>query len=353
MNNDIFESAFSAIDDELIAEAKSPTIRIAARRKKILISTIAACVAAVLVTIPSIKVLSDLNDSEFTTSDDTEIIYEEEIIYEQSSEQTQSGTQNNESVGTMMLWRFKFNKPGRTMSINARYNYSNNESDGFNKSETHYFQNNAIDSTAIVDQNVLKLERSNNINARFSYIEPLGKNFFVEGTYRYSYKKTNSDKNTYSMGNDGRYSVFDPTYSANYENVFITQQAELNFMKQEEKYNINIGASMQPSRTQSVGEGRDTSYSVINFSPIARIDYRFTDDKFLRVRYRGRTSQPSINQLMPVNDNSDPLKITVGNENLKPEFSHSLSTEYRMNNRQRFSFFNIGADFSYTQDDLE
>ncbi|MBR5473456.1 MAG: hypothetical protein IKU82_05665 [Clostridia bacterium] len=100
MNNDIFESAFGEIDDELIAEAKSPAIRIAARRKKILISTIAACVAAVLVSIPSIKVLSDLNDSEFTTSDDTEIIYEEEIIYEQSPEQTQSGTQNDASVGT-------------------------------------------------------------------------------------------------------------------------------------------------------------------------------------------------------------------------------------------------------------
>ena len=262
------------------------------------------------------------------------------------------GQNHNESVGTMMLWRFKFNKPGRTMSLNARYNYSNNESDGYNYSETHYFKDNVIDSTAIIDQNVLRKERSNNINARLSYIEPLGKNFFVEGSYRYSYKKTNSDKNTYSMGADGHYTVPDPTYSANYENTFITQQAELNFMKQEEKYNITIGGSLQPSATKSVGEGRDTSYSVVNFSPAARIDYRFSDDKFLRVRYRGRTSQPSINQLMPVNDNSDPLKITVGNQNLKPEFSHSLSTEYRTNNRRNFSFFSVGADFSYTQDDI-
>ena len=262
------------------------------------------------------------------------------------------GTNHNESVGTMMLWRFKFNKPGRTMSLNARYNYSNNESDGYNKSETFYFKNNAIDSTSIIDQNVLRKENTNSINARLSYIEPLGKNFFIEGAYRYSYKKTDSDKNTYRMGEDGRYSVWDPTYSTNYENTFITQQAELNFMKQEEKYNITIGGNMQPSTTKSVGQGRDTSYSVVNFSPAARIDYRFSDSKFLRVRYRGRTSQPSINQLMPVNDNSDPLKITEGNPNLKPEFTHSLSTEYRTNNRAKFSFFSVGADFSLTQDDI-
>ena len=262
------------------------------------------------------------------------------------------GSNHNESVGTMMLWRFKFNKPGRTMSLNARYNYSNNESDGYNYSETNYFQNNMVDSVAIIDQNILRKERSNSINARLSYIEPLGKNFFVEGAYRYSHKKTNSDKNTYSNDGFGNYNLLDEKYTTNYENTFITQQAELNFMKQEEKYNINIGASMQPSRTQSVGEGRDTSYTVTNFSPIARIDYRFTDDKFLRVRYRGRTSQPSINQLMPVDDNTDPLKQTVGNPDLNPEFTHSLSTEYRSNNRRKFSFFSAGADFSLTQNDI-
>lgn len=98
MNNDIFESAFSEIDDELIAEAKSPTIRIAARRKKILISTIAACVAAVLVSIPSIKVLSDLNSNNYTTSDDTEIIYEEEIVYEQTQSNTNNSTDGNSSI---------------------------------------------------------------------------------------------------------------------------------------------------------------------------------------------------------------------------------------------------------------
>ncbi len=262
------------------------------------------------------------------------------------------GDNHNERIGGMMLWRFKFGKPGRTMSLNMNYSYSNNESDGYNYSKTDYFQNNIVDSTAIIDQNILKQEKSNNISARLSYIEPLGKNFFVEGTYRYNYKKTNSDKETYSRDAAGNYTLFDQEYSTNYDNTFITQQAELNFMKQEEKYNITIGASMQPSTTKSVGEGRNTSYTVTNFSPSARIDYRFSDDKFLRVRYRGRTSQPSINQLMPVNDNSDPLKITVGNEDLKPKFTHSISTEYRSNNRAKFSFFSASADFSYTKDDI-
>ncbi len=99
-DNNLFEKAFDAIDDEFLAEAKHPGIRIAARRKKILIGSIAACIAAILVTLPSVKIISDLNNNQFTNSIDTEIIYQEEIIYDQSSEQTQSSPQNNTTGGT-------------------------------------------------------------------------------------------------------------------------------------------------------------------------------------------------------------------------------------------------------------
>lgn len=262
------------------------------------------------------------------------------------------GDNNNETIGSRFLWRQKFNKPGRTMSLSVNLNFSNNESDGYNYSETHFFKNNVVDSTAVIDQFFKRKNKTDIFAARLSYIEPLGKNFFVEGAYRFTDRTTKSDKNTYNRDASGEYSVLDKEYSTNYENKFFTQQAELNFMKQEEKYNISIGASLQPSKTTSIGEGRDTSYTVTNFSPVARIDYRFSDSKQLRVRYRGRTNQPSINQLMPVNDNSDPLYRVEGNENLKPEFTHSLSTNYQVNNRMKFSWFNIGADFSYTQDDI-
>lgn len=93
-DNNLFQNAFEAIDDEFIAEAKSPEIRIAARRKKMFISAVAACVAAVLVAIPSVKILDDLNGNQFTESDDTEIIYITQEIT--SSESSQSESSQNE-----------------------------------------------------------------------------------------------------------------------------------------------------------------------------------------------------------------------------------------------------------------
>ena len=93
-DNNLFQNAFEAIDDEFIAEAKSPEIRIATRRKKMSISAVAACVAAVLVAIPSVKILGDLNGNQFTESDDTEIIYITQEIT--SSESSKSESSQNE-----------------------------------------------------------------------------------------------------------------------------------------------------------------------------------------------------------------------------------------------------------------
>ncbi len=269
------------------------------------------------------------------------------------------GENNSQQFGGRLLFRQRLGKPGRTLSVMFNYNISNNETDGYNKSTTYYFKDNVIDeeSTSIINQFYNQNQDSYTLAGRFSYTEPLGRNFFIEGAYRYSYKKTNTDKDTYDYNNiTDIYDHLDENYSTHYENTFITQQASLNFMKQEDKYNFTIGVNLQPSSTQSYGETngqiRDTSYSVVNFSPAARFDYNFTDSKFLRVRYHGRTTQPSINQLMPINDNSDPLRYTEGNPDLNPEFTHNLWVEYRTNNRKNFSWFSVMFNASYTTDKI-
>src|SRR5574344_255686 len=259
------------------------------------------------------------------------------------------GDNDSKDMSGNLLFRQRLGKPGRTMSLNLTYSYSDNNITGFNYSNTHYFVN---DSNSLVDQKYKADNNSYGLGARLSYTEPLGHNFFVEGEYGYNYKQSKSDKDTYNKDDNGNYSLLDEDYSSHYKNTFITQRAELSCMKQEEKYNITIGGSLQPSSTTSTGRGRDTTYTVLNFAPSARFDYKFSDSKFLRIRYRGRTSQPSINQLLPIPDNSNPLNITMGNPDLNPEFSHNIDLEYRTNNAQNMSWFGTHISASYTTDKI-
>lgn len=52
--------------------------------------------------------------------------------------------------------------------------------------------------------------------------------------------------------------------------------------------------------------------SFTNLLPNARFQYNFTRYKNLRLDYRASTNPPSISQLQPVPDISNPLNIRVG-----------------------------------------
>lgn len=262
-----------------------------------------------------------------------------------------TGNNESQSAGGRFLFRQKLGKPGRTLSLMLNFQYQNNEIEGNNYSLTNYYQDGEFSSKSVINQDYNRNEISKNMMGRFSYTEPLGKNYFVEAAYRYNWKRTNSDKDTWDILESGE-RKWNEEYSAHYENTFTTQRFELSFMKQEEKYNFNIGVTYEPAKTESTGLARDTTYSTGNFAPMARFDFRFTEDKFLRISYRGRSQQPSITQMMPIADNSNPLLVQLGNMNLQPSFTNSLWAEYRSNNRKNFSWFGVTLEGSYKTDNI-
>lgn len=241
--------------------------------------------------------------------------------------------------------------PGRTFSLFINYSISNNSLSGDNKSLTRTFAENILKDSTIIDQHYDRKENSYSVSANMTYTEPLGRNFFMQASYRFGWNQSLSEKLTYNNPTQ----ELDIAYSNRMENTFLNHRMQLSFMKQEDKYNVQIGVNAQPATTYttaSLGVVRDTSYTVWNFAPSARFDYHFSDNNFLRINYNGRTNQPSINQLMPVPDNSNPLYVSLGNTSLNPEFSHNLWADYRYTDMKTFSTYNLRANFSYTKDDI-
>ena len=259
------------------------------------------------------------------------------------------GDNNSFQAGGSAMWRQRLWKPGRTMTLRFNYSFSNNSSDAFNISETNYFTGGLLSSTEGINQKYHQNQRSNQFGINFSYTEPLGKNYFIQTSYRYSRNHSNTVKNTndYDPVTD-TYSIKNEEYSSSYMGNFQTQRIELALRKQEEKYNFMFGLSATPAKTTSIGRGRDTSYSVTNFAPSARLDYRITEEKFLRVYYWGRTNQPNLNQMLPIPDNSNPLYVQEGNDKLNPSFSHRVGGEYNSSNRATFTFLRANVELQYT-----
>ncbi|WP_293715675.1 TonB-dependent receptor [uncultured Parabacteroides sp.] len=250
----------------------------------------------------------------------------------------------------------KLNDEGRVFSGSLSGGTNDSYNKGLNYSNTEYFLGN--DPNELIDQQFRYDNKGFNYRAYLSWVEPIGHNNFIQATYSFSQNKQESLKNSYvkEEGSD-QYNQLDTAYSKSYRNNFINQQAGLAFKAVREKYDYTVGMNISPSHSVSENFVGDSTLSrltrnVINVSPMIRFNYRFDKRTNLRINYRGRTSQPSMTQLQPVADISDPLNTITGNPDLKPTYSNSLFARYQKFIPEKQTAFMVMLNASYVVNDI-
>ena len=277
---------------------------------------------------------------------------------------SRNGLNDNWRTSGFLLLRQKLGKPGRTISANIRYSYSNNDMTGFNQSLTDIFDLQTAERTSeIVNQRYDQNSKSTSLSGRVVYTEPLGGGFFLEANYQYGWNKNTSFKNTFNSATDeliddllvynGVGEIPDPVYSNSINNTSQNHRAGASFTYQKEKIRAQLGAAYNPTITDNVTSGHEPYHNVAhNWSPQASLNYEFNDNTNIRFFYWGRSSQPSTNQLLPVPDNSNPLNISLGNPNLNPYFNHSLRGNFGYTNKKTFTSVNARFGASLVQDGI-
>ena len=262
------------------------------------------------------------------------------------------GDSDSWSTSGFLLFRQRLGKPGRTISANIRYSFSDNNLDGFNQSLTSIKDSAGLWGNEIVNQRFGQNSRSVSLHGRVVYTEPITEYIFFEANYQYGWSRNTSYKNTFNSGtdllDDTGLLIFNPAgesiddrYSNSILNRSITQRAGVNFSYQKKKFRAQLGASVNPTDTYNETTGHDAYRSkVINWSPQAMLNYEFTENSNVRFFYFGWSNQPSTSQLLPVPDNSDPLNIALGNPNLNPYFNHNIRGNFRYTNKKTFTSVN-------------
>jgi hypothetical protein len=253
--------------------------------------------------------------------------------------------------GTLDVSR-KLSKTGRTLSASLSGGFSNQDSDGFNDSRTFYKNKPAV----ITDQIFNTVNNSYNWRGYLSYVEPLGKNNFMQLSYSYRENHSKQDRKTYKNDGFDNYDLVDSAATRLLVNDFVNQEIRLNFQSIREKYQYTIGIAAQPSKTESRTTEPDTAYTVsnnvVNFAPIMQFIYRWDRQTTLRINYNGQVSQPSATQLSSARDESNPLNISYGNPDLRPSFNSRLRIQFQKSNTQRTSTMTVAANAGYTGNDI-
>ena len=292
-------------------------------------------------------------DELFSTDDLSSLVPEDQIVNKVMRESLKKG--DDLTLTGMMIFNHRLNNEGRNITFRGRYNYTNSSSEQFSLSTTEYFQQTPEELKETLNRYIDTPTKSSEYNVRLTYSEPIFKGGFLQFSYNFQYSRSTTDNTTFDMPDDwtidgdktGGTFNSDLSKSATYN--YYNHQAEITFRWIREKMRFNVGMSFQPQRsTLSYTQGEyqvDTVRNVFNFTPTLDFRYRFSKTSQLRIRYRGRTSQPNMIDLLPITDDTDPLNVTKGNPGLKPTFTNNLRMEYNTFNtetqRGMFSFFNF------------
>lgn len=225
----------------------------------------------------------------------------------------------------------KFKKTGRTASLNVSHTYNN--SDGLGSQIGYNDYNIAgVNTHEILDQQKDQQQLKSNLSADLTYTEPLSKKFLLKATYGYAAESSLSDNKTLVKPNaiDDEYTVRIDSLSTEFDSKVYSHTAGAELKFNEKKYNVTAGAKVRYSmfHQDDLVRNKNYDYNRINVFPTVRFNYKFDQFRRFNFSYNGSTRQPSITQLQPVQDNSNPLEVYVGNPDLKIGYTQNFNIGY-------------------------
>jgi hypothetical protein len=227
---------------------------------------------------------------------------------------------------TARLYR-KFKKKRRELEVRYDINYSDNTSDGYLKSSANYLQ--YTDSAALIDQQKQTVNSSLTHIGTLSYFEPLSKRFKVNINYLYEYGKSNQDRSTYDAVS-GQYTALREDLSNNFDNIRQQHRAGMELIYQHKNHTISAGTFVRNIAIDNINLVTDSVIvqNINNVLPKFKYEYKPSMSENIRVNYTTSSQQPSINDLQPIPDNSNPNRIQIGNPDLKPNYVHQLMINF-------------------------
>ena len=304
------------------------------------------------------EVLENIDGTDDPLDDSwVDTLYNSRINY--NDRQSGGSSESTSANGSLQINR-QFGNKGRNLTLSLNGGFSTSESLSNSTSFTRYYRG---DSTSTINRYNTTPSKNYNYSARAMWSEPLWTATFLQLSYQFSYRYNDSKRSTYELPDNldywdiingwvlpddyERYRSEALSQFATYENFDHDITAQLRFIR--DKYNMNVGFTLLPQRSkmnyQYMGHDIDTIRTVFNFTPTLNFRYRWTKQRSLRINYRGRSSQPSMTDLLDIRDDSDPLNIRLGNPGLKPTFTNSLNLQFQDFNVERLQ--NISANLRF------
>jgi len=250
-----------------------------------------------------------------------------------------------------LTWRRRLSDRGT--SLVGEVSGSVRDQDGLSDllSANAFFEDGNLKTQEEIDQLQETLGTSWTDEEKLTLTHPLSGGRTVESSIRRRAVRDDESRSFFDI--TGGAPVFNLDESSGLDRTYTYLSGGIGLRQNTKKIQMGAGLDVQGSHLEGT----------ILRSPVA-IEERFTHflpraDARLRLRrsslslrYNTSTREPSMQELQPFEDNSDPMTVRVGNPELDPEYVHRVSLSY--NFFDQFSFTNLfaWASASYTDNKI-
>ena len=259
-----------------------------------------------------------------------------------------SETSNNQISGEFQFNK-RFNDLGRNFTIRFTFGATRGTNDSYSHTVQTYYQMHSRDT--IMNRYNASPTNNSNWSGRIMWSEPIDSGRGnLQLSYQVQVNNRNQNRETYVLPSFGEhYDDWDDewylpddykeyrnsTLSRTATNVSRNHTLTLQFRYNGEKSNFNLGVNFMPQYTgmdnfQYMGKViGDTSRVVYNWSPSLNYRFRWNRQQSIQLTLRTNTSQPSMEDMMDITDDSNPLNIRKGNPGLLPTLRNSAEANYQ------------------------
>tara|TARA_R110002049_G_scaffold286063_2_gene467654 strand:+ start:5892 stop:8696 length:2805 start_codon:yes stop_codon:yes gene_type:complete len=220
-----------------------------------------------------------------------------------------------------------------TLGRYVRLSFSNNNRE--NKDITNFESTREVlgDSPIqeILDQHTMVTDKHDNYTFGVTYREVLADKLFLDFGYEYRNNTDNNKREVFDFDSSvGRYTDFNEALSSDFTFKNRQHNPSLTLSRNGKKLRLGVTASLMNTKLENEDFFRNSSFSKTynNFLFRASGNYNLNQSKRIYMGYYSRLNLPTINQLQPVANINNPLNVIIGNPNLNPSVSHSVSFDF-------------------------
>jgi len=267
----------------------------------------------------------------------------------------QNSERNTDNFNLAAYYGQKFMKKSRFLSVNAKLSESNADGENLLYSYTEFYKLGVQDSSSLIDQLKISSSKTRNYGMGLSYTEPISKRLNL--TAAYNFERTTNDNLLNSFNKapaSGDYSILDSTFSNDYNFSRNRHAYNLGAYYYVDKFNLTLTNRIFDDQLSQENRynGMHVERKFLTYNPLIRSTYNISKNKSIRFNYTGSNGIPSLTQIQPLRDNTDPLNIYLGNENLKPSFTNNVNLSYNTYSVLKAQYMFLGLNGNLTNNAL-